>query len=109
MPEAIPKRLLRSKYRREMWSHAEEVIKRLEKMLPISEVYLRGSFTTKKRRPADVDFIVMLKAKGSKKEKWSVDFVVIPDDAFGQAVIEDADLWMKQKYGAKKSAFVKLK
>jgi hypothetical protein len=109
MPKAIPKELLRSKYRREMWRHARVVMGRLEKMLPISEVYLRGSFTTKKKRPADVDFIVMLKARSSKKAKWSVDFVVIPDDRFGQAVIKDADLWMKQKYGTKKSAFIQLK
>jgi len=92
-----------------MWQNAQTVIKKLEKLLPISEIYLRGSFVTKKKRPADVDFIIILKAKGPKKAKWSVDFVVIPDNNFGKAVVKDADLWMKQKYGAKNAAFIRLK
>ncbi len=109
MRKSIPRALLKSKYRKEMWANATRVVGKLEKQLPISEIYLRGSFVTKKRRPADVDFILMLKTKGQKKAKWSVDFVVIPDNRFGDQVIKDADIWMKQKYGAKNSAFIRLK
>ena len=56
----IPKKLLRSKYRKEMWRNSHKIIKKLEEIIPISEAYVLGSFTTKKRRPADVDFIVLL-------------------------------------------------
>lgn len=62
----VPRKLLRSKYRKELWANAQKVVKVLEKMLPVSEVYLRGSFTTKKKRPADVDFIIALKIKNPK-------------------------------------------
>lgn len=55
MKQTIPKKLLQSKYRKEMWKHAQNIIKKLRKDLPISSVYLLGSFTTKKKRPADVD------------------------------------------------------
>jgi len=92
-----------------MWENASRIIKKLEKILPIEAVYLRGSFTTKKKRPADVDFIILLKEKTkNKKDKWSVDFVIAPNNKYGEEVLQDADLWMKQKYGAKKSMMLKI-
>lgn len=77
--------------------------------MPISSAYLLGSFTTKKRRPADVDFIIMLKAKDEKQKNWSTDLVIIPDNKFGKLTLEDAEKWMKQKYGANKSTVIRLK
>jgi len=106
----IPKRLINSKYRRELWRQSQKTIRKLARVLPISEIYLRGSFTTQKKRPADVDFIILLKTKTrNHREKWSVDFVVVPDNAYGNFILEDAGKWMRQKYGTKKSAFLKLK
>ncbi|HII15052.1 MAG TPA: hypothetical protein HA362_01955 [Nanoarchaeota archaeon] len=106
----IPKTLLKTKYRKEMWANSQRIIKKLEKVLPVSSVYLRGSFTTKKERPADVDFIVLLQTKESRQNsKWSVDFVVAPENKYGNLVLKDAEQWMKQKYGSKKTAVIKLK
>mgnify|MGYP001590141883 CR=1 len=91
-----------------MWKNATNVLKRLKKVIPISEAYLLGSFTTVKRRPADVDFIILLKTKSNKKENWSFYMVVSPDNQFGQKTVSDAKKWMAQKYGKKKSAVIKL-
>ena len=106
---ALPKTLLQSSGRKEMWRNAKGVLKKLETVLPIKEVYLRGSFATNKKRPADVDFVILIKTKSRKNMKWSVDFVVCPDNEYGDAVVKDASRWMKQKYGVKKSAFIRLK
>jgi hypothetical protein len=82
----------------------------LGKTLPISSAYLLGSFTTKKRRPADVDFILLLQLKeNNQNSKWSVGLVFVPENKYGNFVLEDAKKWMKQKYGTKKSAVIKLK
>ena len=108
--DLTPSALLRSKYRRNLWKNAQQVIRALEKFLPISEPYLLGSFTTKKRRPADVDIIILMKTpKTGKDPKWAVDMVLTTEGKHGDWVLADARKWMKQKYGAKKSAVIKLK
>src|SRR3989338_6751240 len=109
MKTQLPKKFLKSKYRRELWQNAKRVLKRIERALPISSAYIRGSFTTKKKRPADVDFILVIKTKDHVGKEWAIDVVIVPDNAYGKAVVKDADLWMKQKYGAKNSVFLKLK
>lgn len=92
-----------------MWRNSEDVIKKLKKVLPVSSVYLLGSFTTGKRRPADVDFIVFLKTRDkNSRSKWSVDLVLAPDNKFGDSVLKDTKKWMKQKYGSKESAVIRL-
>ena len=92
-----------------MWSNSKKILTKIEKILPISSAYLLGSFTTKKKRPADVDFIILLQTKGKSKSNWSVDLVIAPDGRHGKFVLEDAKKWMKQKYGSKKSAVIRLK
>lgn len=105
----IPKELLSSPYRREMWKNAKRVIIALEKVVPISEVHLTGSFITKKRRPADVDFMIQLQIKEKDvKKKWSVDLVTAPNNKYGKDLLKDNQLWMKQKYG-KKYLTIKIK
>lgn len=106
--KSVPKRLLKSRYRREMWSNASRIIREIEKVIPVSSAYALGSFMTKKRRPADVDFIFLLKTKKRRKSKWSADFVIAPDNKYGEFLLKDAKLWMKQKYG-RKSAVIRLK
>jgi predicted nucleotidyltransferase len=107
--EKIPKELLNSKYRKEMWKNVSAILNKIEKKIPVASVHLLGSFTTKKTRPADVDFIVLVKTKADKSAKWSTDLVIAPDNEYGEDVLEDAKKWMKQKYGTKKSAVIKLK
>ena len=104
MGSKIPPKLLQSSYRREMWKNVEEIVKKIEKVLPISSMHLMGSFASKKRRPADVDFILMLQVPAKKRDaKWSLDLVIAPDNQHGKELLEDNKRWMKQKYGAKKS------
>ena len=105
----IPKKLLKTEYRREMWKNVVRVVTRIEKVLPISSMHLVGSFTSEKRRPADVDFVVLLHTPKQKKRNWSVDLMIAPDNKHGKWVLEDCAKWMKQKYGSKKSMFLKLK
>ena len=105
----VPKSLLKSKYRKDLWKESEKIIKDIEKVLPISSAYLMGSFASTKKRPADVDFIVLLKTGKNNKTNWSVDLVIVPDNKHGDFILEDSKKWMKQKYGAKKSATIKIK
>lgn len=110
MQNNIPKKLLSSRYRKEMWKNASHIVKEIEKILPVASAHLLGSFTTKKKRPADVDVILLLKIKDRNANgDWSIDLVIAPDNKHGNFVVEDAKKWMKQKYGAKKSAFIQLK
>ncbi|MBI4094840.1 MAG: hypothetical protein HY435_01445 [Candidatus Liptonbacteria bacterium] len=104
MGSRIPPKLLQSSYRKEMWKNVEKVVQKIEKVLPISSVHLMGSFVSTKRRPADVDFVVMLHTPVKlKNKKWSFDLVIAPDNKHGRELLEDNKKWMRQKYGAKKS------
>lgn len=103
------KKFLTSKYRREMWDGAEPLIRDLAKKTKSSKIYVLGSFTTKKSRPADVDLIVLLKSKKNLKSKWSLDIVIAPDNEYGEFVLRDADRWVREKYGLKKSTTIQLK
>jgi len=92
-----------------MWTGAQDILKALKKVLPVTSVHVLGSFTTKKARPADVDFIVFVKTKEKGQRKWAVDLTVAPDNKYGHSVLKDTDRWVKEKYGLKKSTTVKLK
>jgi len=61
-------------------------------------------------RPQDIDVIMLVKTKEKKKKlQWSVDFQIVPDNEYGQWMLEQCKKWMKHKYGTKKSAVIKLK
>lgn len=106
----IPAILLRSKYRKRMWEESSKILRKLEKVIPIEEAYVLGSFTTKKSRPADVDFMILLKVKESDPEAtWSVDLVIGPNNSYGKFVQEDAEKWVRQKYHLKGYTMVRLK
>lgn len=92
-----------------MWRDVKPVLERIERLLPINSAYLFGSFTSDKRRPADMDFMVLLKVAERIKARWSFDLVMAPDNQHGKFVLEDIEKWMKQKYGGKRFATVKLK
>ena len=110
MKTKIPRRLLGNARRREMWKHAQRILKKIERTIPVRSARMIGSFTTKKKRPADVDVILMLRVgeKDAKKE-WSLDLVIMPDNAYGAVMAKDAEQWMKQKYGSKGFEIVELK
>lgn len=104
------KQLIKSLYRREMWKNVKVIVGKISKSLPISSMHIMGSFVSKKKRPADVDFIVMLRTPAKrKKAKWSVDLVIAPDNDYGKTVFEDAKKWTQQRYGSKKSAIIRYK
>jgi len=105
----IPYNLLNNTYRRELWKNSQQIIKQIEKNISISSAYLLGSFSSTKKRPADVDFILLLKTNQNNKAAWSVDMVIAPDNDHGNFVLEDAKKWMKQKYGSRRSAVIKVK
>ena len=94
-----PKKLLRSSYRKEAWKNTEKIVRKLKKVLPISEMHLMGSFTGRKSRPADVDFMVLVHTPKNSKKNWSVDLVIAPDNKHGKEVLEDNKKWVKQRYG----------
>ena len=108
----IPKEFVKSKFRKEMWKNASDIIESLEKVLPVKSIHVVGSFATAKKRPADVDLAIVLKTgskKGNKNKKWSVDMVIIPDNKYGRKVFKDARDWVFEKYGKKKASIVRLK
>lgn len=110
MRKNIPKTLLRTRYRRELWRNARRIVRQLERVLPIRAAYLLGSFTTRKTRPADVDFIILLQIdEQNPRTRWSVDLVIAPDNTYGATVLKDADAWVRKKYGRKHSATIRLK
>jgi len=52
---------------------------------------------------------VFYKTKETKKHaQWSADITIAPDNKYGKWVLEDADKWVKEKYGLKKSLTIKL-
>jgi hypothetical protein len=109
MRNVIPRELLKNSYRKTIWKNAQKIIRQIEKALPIASAHIMGSFTSKKRRPADVDFIILLKTKTKPSAKWSVDLVIAPDNEHGKFVLEDTNKWMQQKYGRKNCSLIKLK
>ncbi len=93
-----------------MWRNIKLVMKKIENIVPVQSAHVLGSFTTKKTRPADVDFIFLIHTKEkNKKAKWSIDLTIAPDNKYGRFMLEDADKWVKEKYGLDKSVTVKLK
>lgn len=110
MKKTIPKKLLRTKFRRIMWAQSKRIINKLEKLLPIEESYLMGSFSTRKSSPADVDFMIVLKVpENQAKIKWAVDMVIVPNNKYGEIVLNDAERWVKKKYNLKNYSMLRLK
>lgn len=98
MKYTIPKKFLTSNYRKNLWKNAKNTLTKLEKVLPIEEAYVVGSFISDKRRPGDVDFFIILKVKDRKKANWSFDTVVVPNNKHGAEMLEDAEKWTIERY-----------
>ena len=91
-------KLLSNEERNILWNKSKEIIEKISHVISVEKITVLGSFTTSKQRPADVDFIILLTTK-DKDEKWSTDIVFAPNNEHGHFVIEDARLWMEEKYG----------
>lgn len=89
---------LNNDYRKYIWEKSKDLIKKISTVIDIETVTVIGSFTTRKERPADVDFIIMVKTK-EKNEDWSTDIQFVPSTKFGAETIMDAEKWMEEKYG----------
>ncbi len=85
-------------YRTLMWQKSKEIVNKIKSVLDIEKIIVLGSFMTEKTRPADVDFIILLKTS-DQTENWSTDIVFAPNNPFGKTTIEDAQKWMEEKYG----------
>ena len=93
----IPKRLLKSKQRKEMWKEASRMLKKLDKQFNFSEIYAVGSFVSDKKRPADIDFTVVTKME-KNNSAWPIDIVIVPKTDDSNYYIKDISKWMKQRY-----------
>lgn len=91
-------RHLGTPYRRRVWEKSMEILEKVSSVIDIDGAVVLGSFTTEKERPADVDFIVMVRTK-DEEEDWSTDMQFVPNNAQGRSVVEDARRWMEEKYG----------
>jgi hypothetical protein len=91
-------KFLNNEYRNLMWQKSKNLIEKISTVVDIEKVIVLGSFTTKKERPADVDFIVMIKTT-DKEDNWSTDVQFVPSTKFGDSTIIDAEKWMEEKYG----------
>lgn len=104
----IPKEFIITNERKEMWKEANKLLKKINKVIPISSAYLVGSFYSDKKRPADVDTVLLLKTKKDNDKKWALDLEIVPDNKFGREALNDVEKWSKKRYG-KKSGLFKLK
>ena len=105
----LPKKFLNSQYRINQWEHAEEILRKLRKILPVTSVHIVGSFTTGKKTPGDIDCIVFIKTEEkSKNNKWAMDLTIAPDNDYGKQVLLETEEWVERKYGIKKSPTIKL-
>ncbi len=95
----IPKKLLKTKDRKEMWKEAEQVIKKIDRTLDISEAYVIGSYASNKKRPCDVDIAIVTKVKNrAKNSAWPIDVVIIPENEDTERILSDINKWMKNRY-----------
>lgn len=100
-------KFINNDYRKQMWEKSLDLLQKISKVLEIEKVIVVGSFTTKKERPADVDFQVLIKVKDIE-ENWSTDFQFVPNNQFGDEIVEDAKKWVAEKYGEGNFEFFEL-
>src|SRR3989338_10755908 len=94
-----PKKLLKTKDRKEMWKEAKEILNKINKSLDISEAYVIGSYASNKKRPCDVDIAIVTKVKNRPKNSaWPIDIVIIPENENKDKILQDINKWMKNRY-----------
>ena len=103
----IPKKLLNTKQRKQMWKDGSRIVKRLDKILNFSEIYAIGSFFSHKKNPYDIDFTLVAKIK-KDNNAWPIDLVIVPEGEKTKKHIKFCEDWMNKKYG-KNAKVIKLK
>lgn len=96
--KSLPKKYLSDSNRQNMWKNIKPIISKIDKKLNFKNVYVVGSFVSKKKNPNDIDFAVIAKVKDKKSNlAYPVDFIILPEN-------EDLDQYLKffRKYMAKK-------
>jgi len=104
----LPKEMLESKNRKIMWRNTKVLLRKLKKTFPISNVYVCGSFLTKKRWPNDVDLIVLLQMRNRKKERWSADIEFVSTREQAQEILKGIEKYTVEKYGPQNARFFEL-
>jgi len=89
---------LNSDYRKKLWEKSTELVEKISSIIDVEKIIVLGSFTTDKQRPADVDFQILVKTKDTE-ENWSTDIQFVPNNKFGEEIVEDAKKWVEEKYG----------
>ena len=100
--------MLGSKNRKTMWKNTRMLLRKLEKTFPISNVYVCGSFLTKKRWPNDVDLIVLLQMRNQKKERWSADIEFVSTSEQAQDILKAVKKYMGKRYGSQNARIFEL-
>ena len=78
------------------------------KTFPISNVYVCGSFLTKKKWPNDVDLIILLQMKNQKKERWSADIEFVSTSEQAQEILKAVKKYMEKRYGSRNARIFEL-
>jgi predicted nucleotidyltransferase len=104
----LPKEMLESKNRKIMWKNTKMLLRKLEKTFCISNVYVCGSFLTKKKWPNDVDLIVLLQMKNQKKERWSADIEFVSTREQAQEILKAVEKYMEKRYGSQNARIFEL-
>jgi predicted nucleotidyltransferase len=104
----LPKEMLESKSRKIMWKNTRILLRKLDKTFPISNVYICGSFLTKKKWPNDVDLIVLLQMKNAKKERWSADIEFVSTPEQSQEILKAIEKYMEKRYGSENARIFEL-
>lgn len=105
----LPKEMLKSKNRRVMWKNTKAILNKLKKTFPISNIYVCGSFTTKKKWPNDVDIIILFKVKNNEKERWSADIEFVSNPRQTKEILKAIDKYIGKRYGPKSARIFELK
>jgi len=92
-----------------MWKNTRILLRKLEKTFPISNVYICGSFLTKKKWPNDVDLIVLLQTKNRNKEPWSADIEFVSTREQAQKILKAIERYMEKRYGSQNARIFELK
>ena len=98
----LPKEYLKDKKRKEMWKEAKQILAKVNKSLDLSQIYVVGSYASKKKSPNDIDFVVVAKTKSKKaNNNWPIDFIIVPENEDMAEYLNFFKRYMKKKYGSK--------
>ncbi len=97
----LPRKYLTDKKRKEMWKQAKIILKKVDKKLNFSRVYVIGSMISKKKNINDIDFAVVTRVKNKKtNQAYPIDFVILPENCDTKEYLKFFEKYMKKKYGS---------